>query len=88
MEKAAAYFPSTKVAIRLQDKAPKSPDRIRYDLRRYPNSGTESLERENLLLTRVMRTNMERPGKDRHLINPYKGLISHGNDENPDITAV
>jgi hypothetical protein len=32
--------------MKVQERAPRKPERIRYDLRLYPNSGMESLEGE------------------------------------------
>lgn len=32
--------------------------------------------------------NLEEKILDCYLINPYRGLTNHGNDEKPDITAV
>lgn len=44
MQNAAPYLLSTKVAIKLHERAPRSPDRNRYDLLRYPKRGIESLQ--------------------------------------------
>jgi hypothetical protein len=46
IESAALYLSSTIVAIKLHEMAPRIPDRMRYDLLRYPNRGTESLHRK------------------------------------------
>jgi hypothetical protein len=43
MDSTALYLSSTTVAIKLHDSAPRRPDRIRYDLLRYPKRGMESL---------------------------------------------
>lgn len=50
MHKAAPYLPSTKPAIKLHERAPRSPDKTRYDLLRYPKSGTESLQKEKKIV--------------------------------------
>lgn len=47
IESTALYLSSTIVAIKLQEIAPRSPDRMRYDLLRYPKRGTESLHHKS-----------------------------------------
>lgn len=46
IENAAPYLLFTTMAMKAQERAPRKPERIRYDLRLYPKSGMESLKEE------------------------------------------
>lgn len=50
MQKAAPYLPSTNVDIKVQESAPRSPDKTRYDLLRYPKRGKESLQGQKIFM--------------------------------------